>query len=87
MGAGPEGLIADDLAFVKPWGVDLSGVRIPVLLAHGGDDRIVPPSHAQWLLENLSDAELWTRPRDGHVAILNASILAMDWSRQRAQMD
>lgn len=87
MAAGPEGLIADDLAFVKPWGVDLSGVRIPVLLAHGGDDRIVPPSHAQWLLENLSDAELWTRPRDGHVAILNASILAMDWLRQRAQMD
>ena len=85
--AGPEGLIDDDLAFVKPWGVDLSGVRIPVLLAHGGDDRIVPPSHSQWLLEHLPEAELWTRPRDGHVSILNASILAMDWLRQQAEMD
>ena len=85
--AGPEGLIADDLAFVTPWGADLSGVRIPVLLAHGGDDRIVPPSHSRWLLERLPDAELWTRTRDGHVSILNASILAMDWLRQRAEMD
>ena len=64
--AGPEGLIADDLAFVKPWGVDLSDVRIPVLLAHGGDDRIVPPSHSQWLLEQLPNAELWTRPQRKH---------------------
>lgn len=85
--AGPEGLIADDLAFVTPWGVDLSSVRIPVLLAHGGDDRVVPPSHSQWLLEHLSDAELWTRPRDGHVSILNASAVAMDWLRQQAKMD
>jgi pimeloyl-ACP methyl ester carboxylesterase len=85
--AGPEGLIADDLAFVKPWGADLSGVRIPVLLAHGGDDRIIPPSHSQWLLENLPNAELWTRPRDGHVSILNASISAMDWLQQQAEMD
>lgn len=85
--AGPEGLIGDDLAFVKPWGVDLSSIRIPALLAHGGDDRIVPPSHSQRLLEHLPDAELWTRPRDGHVSILNASVLAMDWLRQQAEMD
>ena len=85
--AGPEGLIADDLAFVKPWGVDLSRIQIPVLLAHGGDDRIVPPSHSQWLLEHLPDAELWTRPRDGHVSILNASILAMDWLRQQTEIN
>lgn len=87
MAAGPEGLIADDLAFVGPWGTDLSGIRIPILLAHGSDDRVVPPAHSQWLLENLPDAELWTRPRDGHVSILNASILAMDWLRQQIKMD
>lgn len=82
--AGFEGLIADDVAFVEQWGVDLSQIVSPVLLAQGGDDRVVPPPHAQWLLENVPDAELWLRPRDGHIAILDTSILALDWIASRA---
>jgi pimeloyl-ACP methyl ester carboxylesterase len=81
---GPEGLIADDLAFVSPWGAELAAIRCPVLIAHGGDDRVVPPSHAHRLVENVRDGELWLRPRDGHISILDASVLAMDWLLNRA---
>ena len=77
--AGPEGLIADDLAFTSPWGFDVAEVRQPVLLVQGGEDRVIPPSHARHLLEELPDAELWLRPRDGHVAVLEALPVAMDW--------
>ena len=81
--AGPEGLIADDLALVAPWGAGLSALQVPVLLMHGGADRVVPVSHADHLLGTLPDAELWLRPRDGHISILDASTLAIDWLRER----
>ena len=81
--AGPAGLIADDLALVAPWGSGLGELSVPVLLGHGGDDRVVPASHAHHLAEVLPDAELWLRPRDGHISILDTSVLAMDWLRAR----
>jgi pimeloyl-ACP methyl ester carboxylesterase len=77
--ASPEGLVDDDLALVAPWGVDLSAVRAPVWLIHGGEDRVIPPSHAPWLLAHLATAELWLRPREGHVSVLHAVPVAMDW--------
>jgi pimeloyl-ACP methyl ester carboxylesterase len=82
--AGSEGLVDDDLAFVKPWGVDLDEIASPVLLVHGGDDRVVPATHSRRLVERLPDAELWLRPRDGHISVLDASPLALDWLVERA---
>jgi len=79
--AGPEGLIDDDLAFVAPWGFDVAQIEVPVLLVQGGQDRIIPPSHADWLMRTCPTSELWLRPRDGHVSVLNASPVAMDWLR------
>jgi pimeloyl-ACP methyl ester carboxylesterase len=81
--AGPEGAIDDDLAFAMPWGFELERVVAPVLLAHGGEDRVVPLSHAHFILDRLPNAELWLRPRDGHVSILDAVPIAMDWLRDR----
>ena len=77
--AGPDGLIDDDVAFVAPWGFDVGRIEAPVLLVQGGEDRIVPPAHAEWLLRHCPRSELWLRPRDGHVSILDACPLAMDW--------
>jgi pimeloyl-ACP methyl ester carboxylesterase len=82
--AGPEGLIDDDLAFVAPWGFDVTDITVPVLLVHGGQDRVVPPAHGDWLLRHCRDAELWFRPHDGHISILDACPLAMDWLRAHA---
>ena len=75
----PDGLVDDDVASVKPWGFELAQVEAPVLVVHGGEDRVVPPAHAQLLLEGCPRAELWLRPRDGHVSILAAVPLALDW--------
>jgi pimeloyl-ACP methyl ester carboxylesterase len=76
---GPDGLIDDDVAFAKPWGFDLAEVTVPTLFVQGGLDRVVPPSHAHWQLRQVARGELWLRPRDGHVSVLDAVPVAMDW--------
>lgn len=77
--AGADGLIDDDLAFVADWGFDVTGIVCPVLVVQGGQDRVVPATHAEWLLRLCSRPELWLRPGDGHVSVLDACPLAMDW--------
>ncbi|WCB92617.1 hypothetical protein DSM104299_01314 [Baekduia alba] len=77
--AGPDGLIDDDVAFAAPWGFDLGAIATPVLLVQGGEDRVIPAAHAQRLLGLVPTAELWLRPRDGHVSILAAIPVALDW--------
>ena len=77
--AGPDGAIDDDVAFVNPWGFDVSIITIPVLLVQGGEDRVIPPSHAEFLHRAISTSELWMRSGDGHVSVLEACPDAMDW--------
>ncbi len=84
--AGREGLIDDDVAFVAPWGFELAQIEPPVLLVQGGQDRVVPPTHAYWLMRNCRSSELWLRPRDGHISVLNASRVALDWLRARDEL-
>jgi pimeloyl-ACP methyl ester carboxylesterase len=80
---GPDGQIDDDVAYVNPWGFDLAQVDVPVLIAQGGEDRIAPRSHGEYLMRSLPSAEFWLRPRDGHISILNAGPVAMDWLRDQ----
>jgi pimeloyl-ACP methyl ester carboxylesterase len=82
---GTDGIIDDDVAFVNPWGFDAADVRAPVLLVHGGRDRVVPPTHSAWLAAHCPRAELWERPEDGHVSILSACPEAMDWLLTHAE--
>ncbi len=78
-GAWPEGLVDDDVAFVRAWGVDLAEIGCPVLVVQGGEDRIVPRHHADLLVDALRRGELWLRPRDGHIGVLGALPVALDW--------
>ncbi|GEK16695.1 alpha/beta hydrolase [Cellulomonas persica] len=77
--AWPDGVVDDDVAYAQPWGFSPADVRVPVLLVHGGRDRVVPASHSRRLLELLPDAQLWERPHDGHVSVLHALPVAFDW--------
>ncbi len=78
----PDGLVSDDVALVKPWGFALGSIAAPVLIVQGGRDRMIPATHAQWLLEQIPTAELWLRPRDGHVSVLTGLGVALDWIRE-----
>ena len=69
---GLDGIIDDDLAYVTPWGVDLDAIAAPVLLLHGGDDRVVPASHGQWLADALPGCEHWTLTEEAHLSVLAA---------------
>ena len=79
--AGPDGLVDDDVAFASPWGFDPAQIAAPVLVVQGGEDRVVPPAHAEWMVRRCPRPELWLRPRDGHVSVLAACPVAMDWLR------
>jgi len=81
--AGPGGLIDDDLAYVSPWGFEPGQVVPPVLLMHGGQDRVVPSSHGEWLAGHLPSAELRRYPDDGHISVLNSAVSALEWLRER----
>ena len=78
------GMVDDDLAYVSSWGCDLREITAPVLFVQGAQDRVVPSSHATWLAQRCRTAELWLRPDDGHVSILNSSVMALDWLCERA---
>jgi pimeloyl-ACP methyl ester carboxylesterase len=81
---GLGGMVDDDLATVAPWGFDPGQVRAPVLLLHGGQDRVAPSSHARWLASRIPSAELWLRPDDGHISVLDAGAAAMGWLWEHA---
>jgi pimeloyl-ACP methyl ester carboxylesterase len=82
--AGSDGLIDDDVAFAAPWGFDLGVIAAPVLVVQGSEDRVVPPSHADRLVQLCPRPELWLRPRDGHVSVLDACPVALDWLKAAA---
>src|SRR5829696_1835953 len=72
------------LAGVGAWGFDPADVVAPVLFLHGGRDRVVPSSHGEWLARRCPSAELWLRPDDGHITILNQSAASMEWLREQS---
>ena len=76
---GIGGMVDDDLAYVAPWGFDPATITAPVLLLHGEADRVVPSSHGRWLADRIPSAELWLRPGEGHVSVLDAATDALDW--------
>jgi pimeloyl-ACP methyl ester carboxylesterase len=84
LAGGLGGMVDDDLAYVTPWGFDPGQVRAPVLLLHGGQDRVAPSSHARWLAGHIRSAELWLRPDDGHISVLHAGEAALGWLWERA---
>lgn len=76
---GPDGMVDDELAYVGPWGFDPATITAPTLLVYGGADRMVPIAHGEWLAQRCSTAELWRRPDDGHISVMDAGGDALDW--------
>lgn len=81
---GLDATVDDDLAYVIPWGCDPTRMAAPILFMHGGEDRMVPSTHSQWLANHCQTAELRLSPTDGHVSVLNHAEAALEWLRNHA---
>ena len=77
--AGPAAAVEDDLAAVAPWDFDPADIASPVLVVHGEADRMVPVAHGRWLAGTIPGAELWVRPGDGHITVMDAAGDALAW--------
>jgi pimeloyl-ACP methyl ester carboxylesterase len=64
---GVGGWVDDDLAFIRPWGFDVSAISVPVLVWYGLSDVLVPPTHGDWLAANVPGC-LVKRDDAGHLA-------------------
>ncbi|MEU7619404.1 alpha/beta fold hydrolase [Micromonospora rifamycinica] len=79
---GPAGIVDDDLAYVAPWGFDPARVPVPVLLLHGGRDRVAPAAHSRWLAGVCPTAELRIAADAGHISVLDGAPAALEWLRR-----
>ena len=65
-----DGWIDDDLAFVRPWGFNLSDISKPVFIWQGDDDFMVPHAHSKWLAEHIPGSQLKFVPGHGHISLV-----------------
>jgi pimeloyl-ACP methyl ester carboxylesterase len=74
---GIEGWWDDTKALMKPWSFRLSGMRVPVLLWHGRQDRFVPFQHAAWLAELIPGVQCRLTDEDGHLTLFQYRVPAV----------
>lgn len=64
-----EGFRDDDQAFLRPWGVDLAGIEVPVGIWFGDEDLMVPGRHGEWLSERVPGARRHRLGGEGHFSL------------------
>jgi pimeloyl-ACP methyl ester carboxylesterase len=68
IGRGIDGIVDDDLAFVEPWGFDVSAIGLPVSVWYGPHDTLVPTAHGEWLAGTIPGAQTFVMD-GGHFAV------------------
>jgi hypothetical protein len=64
---GPIGMAWDNVAFVRPWDVDLAAPAAACTYGTASATPWAPPANGQWLRDHLADAELVVYSGEGHL--------------------
>jgi pimeloyl-ACP methyl ester carboxylesterase len=64
-----DGWLDDDVAFVNGWGFDVSSIEVPLLVAQGEQDLMVPFSHGTWLAAHVPSATARLLADEGHISL------------------
>jgi pimeloyl-ACP methyl ester carboxylesterase len=64
------GWLDDDMTIWGDWGFSLSGISVPVSIWQGGEDRIVPVAHGEWLAKQIPWSRFHLLPEAGHTSSL-----------------
>jgi pimeloyl-ACP methyl ester carboxylesterase len=62
------GYVDDVLCLIKPWGFDVTEIRVPTRVLYGLTDVLVPRQHGDWLAHNVPGAEAVIDEQGGHVS-------------------
>lgn len=81
---GIDGWTDDDLAFAKPWGFDVDGIDVPVLVLQGGMDLMVPVAHGEWLAARSDRITSWLCPEEGHLSMDSKLAEVFEWLLEQA---
>jgi len=71
MSRGIAGWRDDDLAFVADWGFSVTDISVPVAIWQGGEDRMVPFAHGQWLAARVPGAQPHLFADEGHLSLIS----------------
>lgn len=76
---GTDGWVDDDLAFISPWGFDISEVKCPVFYYHGTEDLMVPYAHGEWIAKRVPEKFLTAHLQEGegHISIFAGQVEGM----------
>lgn len=66
---GVDGWVDDDLAFTRPWCVDLGALATPAFLWQGELDLMVPFEHGRWLAAHVPGVVAHLEPGQGHLSV------------------
>ena len=65
---GVSGWVDDDIAFIAPWGFDVSEITVPVEIRYGEGDVLVPAAHGRWLARHVPGASVTVQQDHGHLS-------------------
>jgi pimeloyl-ACP methyl ester carboxylesterase len=77
----------DNVAFMEPWGFQVSSIEIPVRLRQGRHDLMVPYGHGAWLASQIPSAEPILTEHDGHLTLLGYLAEDLAWLKARLGAD
>ena len=71
--SGSWGVTQDLRVLTRPWGFQLSSIKVPTSIHHGDADTVVPLQHARLFAEAIPGAQLYLHSGHGHFSILDAA--------------